>query len=93
MIFFLNVQIQHVRADSFEIGSAICYKMGLGNQYGIGTVAETRDGHLLVRNGPNIDDVITVDLDSVLPVAMYSDITVVINGGKRFKYTIMYMYK
>ena len=60
--------------------------MGLGNQYGVGTVAETRNGQVVVKIGPKIDDVMSFEPDSreLMPVAIYSDITVVINGGKKY---------
>ena len=73
---------QYVRAENFIIGTAVYHKSNVGNQYNVGKVHAIQNGKVHVKSLED-GDVREYEPDSMdlLPVAIYSDITVVINEG------------
>ena len=73
---------QYVRAENFIIGTAVYHKSNVGNQYNVGKVHAIQNGKVHVKSLED-GDVREYEPDSMdlLPVAIYSDVTVVINEG------------
>ena len=70
---------QYVQASHFPLGQAVFYKTGLGNQWALAQVHSTEQGRVSVKSEKG--EVLTPTPEDVLPVALYSDITVTIGGG------------